>query len=72
MDEGDKSAIDKEFKNIESSCQMDKEDDRFVLKGTDFNPMRVINTLTLHRGYKIEYNPQQHSIPLKQGNIDDK
>ena len=51
---------------------MDKEDDRFVLKGTDFNPMRVINTLTLHRGYKVEYNPQQHNIPLKQGNIDDK
>ena len=65
-------AIDKSFKEIELHCQLDKEDGRFVLRGPAFNPMIVINALTEARGYKIEYNPQQHHIPLKQGNLDDK
>ncbi len=51
---------------------IDKEDQRFVLKGTSFNPLEIINVLTIQRGYKMEYNPQQHGIPLKQGNLDDK
>jgi len=28
--------------------------------------------LAQERGYKVEYNPQQHGIPLKQGATDDK
>ncbi len=65
-------AIDQTFKSIDAPCQMDKEDGRFVLKNPGFNPTQVINTLCENRGYKIEYNPQQHNIPLKQGNMDDK
>ena len=66
------AAIDARFKSCDSPCQLDSEDGRFVLKGAAFNPMEVLNTLTVQRGYKVEYNPQQHSIPLKQGNMDDK
>lgn len=72
LDDGDKRAIDQHFKETDLPCQQDKEDGRFVLKGACFSPMEVINTLTEQRGYKIEYNPQQHGIPLKQGNLDDK
>lgn len=72
LDEGDMKAIDKRYKHIDLPCQLDKDDQRFVLKGTAFNPLDVINVLTGQRGYKMEYNPQQHSIPLKAGNADDK
>ena len=65
-------AIDQKFKNIDSPCQLDSEDGRFVLKGPAFNPMDVLNVLIEKRSYRIEYNPQQHAIPLKQGNLDDK
>jgi len=72
LDEGDMKAVDKQFKSIDAPCQLDKEDGRFVLKGACFNLMQVLNVLTEERGYKVEYNPQQHAIPPKQSNIDDK
>ena len=72
LDEGDMKAIDKHYKDIDLPCQLDTDDRRFVLKGTSFNPIDIINVLTEKRGYKVEYNPQQHGIPLKQGNVDDK
>ena len=72
LDEGDMKAIDRHYKNIDLPCQLDTDDRRFVLKGTSFNPIDIINVLTEQRGYKVEYNPQQHGIPLKQGNMDDK
>ncbi len=72
LDDGDMKAIDKTFKKTDDPCQIDKEDRRFVLKGSSFSVMEVVNTLTETRGYKMEYNPQQHNIPLKQGNVDDK
>lgn len=65
-------AIDLHYKHVDVTCQLDKEDGRFVLKGPAFNPIEILNVLTEQRGYKIEYNPQQHGIPLKQGNLDDK
>ena len=34
--------------------------------------MEILNCLAQERGYKVEYNPQQHAIPLKQGATDDK
>ena len=34
--------------------------------------MEILNCLAQERGYKVEYNPQQHGIPLKQGATDDK
>ena len=40
--------------------------------GPYFAPMEILNCLAQERGYKVEYNPQQHGIPLKQGATDDK
>ena len=40
--------------------------------GPHFAPMEILNCLAQERGYKVEYNPQQHAIPLKQGATDDK
>ena len=34
--------------------------------------MEILNCLGQERGYKIDFNPQQHGIPLKQGATDDK
>jgi len=42
------------------------------MKGPKFNPMVVVNILAKERGYKVMYNPQQRSIPLKAGSTDDK
>ena len=73
LDAGDRKALDQRFRSDDyPNCQIDKEDKRFVLKGPAFNMMEVINTLVQERGYQIEYNPQQHGIPLKAGNVDDK
>ena len=33
---------------------------------------QVINCLVQERGYSVQYNPQQHGIPPKQGATDDK
>ena len=65
-------ALDTRYRGFDPPCQLDKEDNRFVLKGPKYNHMDVINVLIQQRNYKIQYNPQQHGIPLKQGNTDDK
>lgn len=73
LDSGDRKALDAKFKPTDAPpCQFDKEDLRFVLKGPHFAPMEILNCLAQERGYKVEYNPQQHGIPLKQGATDDK
>ena len=36
---------------------------RFVLKGVSYNPMDVMNCLMIRRGYKMQGNPQQRSLP---------
>ena len=41
-------------------------------KGPKFNPIIVINILVQERGYKVMYNPQQHGIPMKKDQTDDK
>ena len=43
-----------------------------ITPGPHFAPMEILNCLAQERGYKVEYNPQQHGIPLKQGATDDK
>jgi hypothetical protein len=43
-----------------------------LISGPHFAPMEILNCLAQERGYKVEYNPQQHGIPLKQGATDDK
>ena len=43
-----------------------------LIPGPHFAPMEILNCLAQERGYKVEYNPQQHGIPLKQGATDDK
>jgi len=70
LDTGDRKALDVHFKK--DQCLMDTEDRRFVLKGPQFPPMEVINCLVQERGYSVQYNPQQHAIPPKQGATDDK
>ena len=72
LDEGDRRAVEKHFRGNDPPCQLDPEDGRFVLKGPKYNPMVIVNILAEERGYKILYNPQQRSIPLKQGSTDDK
>jgi len=73
LDSGDRRALDAKFKPTDAPpCQYDKEDLRFVMKGPHFAPMEILNCLAQERGYKIDYNPQQHGIPLKQGATDDK
>ena len=72
LDEGDRRALEKFYRGSDPPCQLDPEDNPFVLKGPKFNPLTVINILSMERGYKIMYNPQQHGIPLKQGSTDDK
>ena len=44
---------------------------RFVLKGPAYNPMEVMNCLTSRRGYKMQTEAQQRTIPNTQ-NKDDK
>lgn len=41
LDEGDMRAVDHTFKQTDAPCQLDKEDKRFVLKGSCFSPMQV-------------------------------
>ena len=45
---------------------------QLLFLGPHFAPMEILNCLAQERGYKVEYNPQQHAIPLKQGATDDK
>ncbi len=72
LDDGDKRVLEKRYRGEDPPCQLDTEDERFVLKGARFNPITIINILSRERGYKITYNPQQHGIPLKPGSTDDK
>merc|ERR1711935_1019647 len=72
LDEGDKRELEKHYKGNDPPCQIDPEDDRFIMKGPRFNPTTVINVLAKEKGYKLKYPPQQRSIPLKAGSTDDK
>ena len=36
---------------------------RFVLKGVNYNPVDVMNILTTSRGYRLEGEPQQRTLP---------
>ena len=36
---------------------------RFVLKGAVYNPIDVMNCLTIRRGYKMQGGPQQRTLP---------
>ena len=36
---------------------------RFVLKGAAYNPMDVMNCLMIRRGYKMQGDPQQRTLP---------
>ena len=36
---------------------------RFVLKGVNYNPVEVMNVLSSSRGYKLEGEPQQRTLP---------
>jgi len=64
--------LEKQYKGYDPPCQVDPEDERFVLKGPRYNPLIVLNLLMTERGYKVAFNPQQRSIPLKPGSTDDK
>ena len=36
---------------------------RFVLKGVSYNPLDVMNCLMTSRGYRVEGEPQQRTLP---------
>jgi len=70
----DKTAIDKYLKkkNNTSPPQVDPEDGRFIVRGPVCNVMEMINVLNVERGYEITLMPQQHNVPTKSGNQDDR
>ena len=59
LDEGDRKVLEKHYRGYDPPCQLDPEDDRFVLKGPKFNPITVVNLLSEKRGYSIKGVPQQ-------------
>lgn len=71
LDPGDRQVLEHKFSGCDPPCLLDSSDGRFVLKGAAYNPMDVMNCLMVRRGYKIQGEPQQRTLPNIQ-NKDDK
>jgi len=71
LDLGDRQVLEQRFAGCDPPCLLDSSDGRFVLKGPAYNPMDVMNCLTSRRGYKMQTEAQQRTIPNTQ-NKDDK
>merc|ERR1719397_512514 len=63
LDIGDRQALEQKYSGCDPPCLLDSSDGRFVLKGVSYNPMDVMNCLMIRRGYKMQGNPQQRSLP---------
>jgi len=63
LDPGDRQALEQKYSGHDPPCLLDSSDGRFVLKGTGYNPMDVMNCLMTRRGYKMQGSPQQRTLP---------
>jgi len=63
LDQGDRQALEQRYAGCDPPCLLDSSDGRFVLKGVNYNPLDVMNVLMLRRGYKVEGDPQQRTLP---------
>merc|ERR1719268_91256 len=63
LDHGDRQVLEQRYLGADPPCLLDSSDGRFVLKGAGYNPMDVINCLMSRRGYKMQGNPQQRTLP---------
>ena len=79
LDQGDRQALEQRYTGCDPPCLLDSSDGRsgyiesimivmkfecrFVLKGVNYNPLDVMNVLMLKRGYKVEGDPQQRTLP---------
>merc|ERR1719500_1231451 len=71
LDLGDRQVLEQKYSGCDPPCLLDSSDGRFVLKGPIYNPMDVMNILMCRRGYRMQGEPQQRTIPNTQ-NKDDK
>jgi len=63
LDPGDRQVLEQKYSGSEPPCLLDTSDGRFVLKGPCYNPLDVMNCLMTRRGYKVQGNPQQRTLP---------
>ena len=63
LDVGDRQALEQQYAGCEPPCLLDSSDGRFVLKGVNYNPLDVMNVLMSRRGYRVEGEPQQRTLP---------
>jgi len=63
LDPGDRQVLEQKYSGCEPPCLLDTSDGRFVLKGPCYNPLDVMNCLMTRRGYKVQGNPQQRTLP---------
>ena len=63
LDLGDRQALEQKYAGCDPPCLLDSSDGRFVLKGVNYNPLDVMNCLTQGRGYRVEGEPQQRTLP---------
>jgi len=63
LDIGDRQVLEQKYNGCDPPCLLDSSDGRFVLKGAGYNPMDVLNCLMTRRGYKVQGQPQQRSLP---------
>ena len=63
LDTGDRQALEQKYSGMEPPCLLDSSDGRFVLKGVNYNPLDVMNVLMSRRGYRVEGEPQQRTLP---------
>jgi len=71
LDLGDRQVLEQKYAGCDPPCLLDSSDGRFVLKGPIYNPLDVMNCLMSRRGYRMQSEPQQRTIPNTQ-NKDDK
>ena len=63
LDLGDRQALEEKYVGCDPPCLLDSSDGRFVLKGVNYNPLDVMNCLMTSRGYRVEGEPQQRTLP---------
>jgi len=63
LDPGDRQVLEQKYSGCDPPCMLDSSDGRFVLKGLGYNPLEVINCLMTRRGYRVQGQPQQRTLP---------
>jgi len=63
LDPGDRQVLEQKFAGCDPPCLLDSSDGRFVLKGSSYNPLEVMNCLMTRRTYSVQGLPQQRTLP---------